>query len=139
MQFSLSLKLSGEKRKLYKLIFPFFGQVLLSFFSNYPQKERIQNSGTEIIVVAQKAYTQVRYVNYNCVGGKLWVRKAALYLLMSESLIMSNTAFPSWFWIMTIHSVKKFLKIPNQCCHCFQMKDMRIHCNEQCLKCKDKD
>lgn len=70
-------------------------------------------------------YTLCKTVNFNCIGGKLWVRKASLNLLMSENLIMSNMAFPHWFWMMTIYGKKKFLKIPNYCCHYFQMKDMR--------------
>lgn len=74
-----------------------------------------------------RKYTLCKTVNFNCIGGKLWVRKASLNLLMSESLIMSNMAFPHWFWMMTVYGKKKFLKIPNYCCHYFQMKDMRIH------------
>lgn len=60
-----------------------------------------------------RKYTLCKTVNFNCIGGKFWVRKASLNLLMSENLIMSNMAFPHWFWMTTIYGMKKFLKIPN--------------------------
>ena len=125
-QFSFSLKSSlGKKRKFFKVLFPFYDQVLVHSFSNYPQRKEYRMMELKSLWLLRK-HTQVRQCELWLCGRGL-IRRVSLPLLKSGSLIMPNTSFLSPFWIVTIHSVKKFLQILNQGRHCFQVKDLWIH------------